>query len=94
MHRRPGRYHCPSRLIFTVKSLICAGRPHLAYRAANFMTGTTLVRQFEEVFKKTQLVKQFKRGRMDRVAPKIAEEIAVLFKDRNARRCEPANSPA
>jgi hypothetical protein len=41
------------------------------------------VRQFEEVFEKTELVKQFECGRMDSVAAKVAEEIAVLFKNRN-----------
>jgi len=41
------------------------------------------VRQFEEVLEKTELVKQFECGRMDSVAAKVAEEIAMLFKNRN-----------
>src|SRR5437016_5418342 len=43
--------------------------------------GRLLMRQFEKIFEQSQFMHHFERRRMDRVPPKVAQKIFVLFKD-------------
>jgi hypothetical protein len=45
--------------------------------------GYLLVRQFQKFFQEPEFVKQLERGRMHSVAPEIAEEIVMLFENRD-----------
>src|SRR5205085_12491638 len=46
-----------------------------------------LMRQFQEVFQKSELIHQLERGRMHCIAAKIAEKVIVLLEDRDGYAC-------
>ena len=52
-----------------------------------------LVRQLEKFVEQSQLVHQFERGRMDRVAAKIAIEISVFFQHDDVDACACQKKP-
>jgi hypothetical protein len=41
------------------------------------------VRQFQKFFQEPEFVKELERGGMHRVAPEVAEEIVMLFENRD-----------
>ncbi len=41
------------------------------------------MRKFKELVEQSELVHHFERGRMDGIAPEIAQEILMLFKHDN-----------
>src|SRR5882724_422449 len=49
----------------------------IAYLPADF--SDLLMRTFEKLFDQTEFVHHFERGRMNRIAAKVAEEIGMLF---------------